>query len=157
MEGRPPMPDDKLQDLEEFQKLPPREQSVVRYLLQGMTETEACRLAGYAETTIHNGAGQITQRTRIKRAITLALAAAGVTPELLATRMREGLDGETPERTIYTKGGDVMVIPGHANLSIRYKYLAMALKIGGHEPSKDLEYQETYEEQIFRLRGIKRG
>lgn len=129
-----------ISDIPEVMSLAPRERKLVKGLLSGLTESNAMRAAGYAESTIRAGTVRVCQRNRIQRGIEAAIVAAGITPDLLATKMREGLDAVNDKQ-----------MPDHA---IRLKYVELAVRLLGLEPGKQIEEGETYEEQILRLRGF---
>jgi len=138
------MPDnDKPSELPEIIKLDPRERALVSAIMAGQSDSQALRSAGYAESTVRRGAGHFLSRPHIQSAIAAAMADAGITPGLLAARLRDGLDATDTK--------------GTADYYARHKYLETALRVGGHEPGRDDSHEESYEEQILRLRGIGQG
>lgn len=119
--------------------LPPRERDVAAALLRGLSFSEACRVAGYAESTARARSLEICSRPRIQSAIATALADAGVDASLLVRCLREGLSASDVD------GPD---------WSARHKFLETALRIGGHNPDRETSVEDSYEERILRLRGM---
>jgi hypothetical protein len=74
----------------------------------------------------------------------------GIDVEKLTKVLRDGLDAE---RVIGSQLGERMNLPDHG---VRHKFLLTALELCGDFPGKEeRQVTETYEECIFRLRGIK--
>lgn len=128
----------KLLALPEVVSLNPRERKVVCGLLSGLSPSQAARAAGYSESTVRRKSGIIAQRGRIRSAIAAAMAAAGINADVLARTIRAALDARTEK--------------GAADWSVRHRFLETALRVGGHEPGPETSQEETYEEQIIRLR-----
>ena len=141
------MPDDKSNILDstelalipEFAELTVREQAVVKGLLAGMSQKQAMLQAGYAESSSHRGLAHISSRSQIQSVIAQAMYKNGITPDKLAQRLAEGINQEDVDR---------------ANLmNSRHRYLETALRIGGHEPARETEVSESYEDRILRIKG----
>lgn len=81
------------------------------------------------------------------------MLAAGISTERLAAVLSEGLDATLPVTTVTTKGGTTFERGGGSDYHARHKYLETALRIGGHEPSRETTIEDSYEERILRLRG----
>lgn len=119
--------------------LQPREFALVQALLDGKSYTDACRIAGYAESTARARAGEICERPRVQSAIAQALAHAGLSPDVLVELLKSGLTASDID------GPD---------WSARHKFLETALRLGGHNPSRETSFEESYEERILKMRGL---
>lgn len=147
-----PEPDNTLV-IPEFAALAPRERALAVALLQGASPADACRMAGYAEQTTRAHSREICERDRIQSAIRQAMAAAGISAGRLAAVLSDGLDATTPVTVITTKNGTTFERGGDADHPTRHKFLETALRIGGHEPTRETTIEDSYEERILRLRG----
>ena len=128
-----------LPEIAEVTELSVREQKLVNALLAGKSQREAMEEAGYACSTSRRGIARLAAKNQIQSALSAALDRAGVSPDLLATRIREGLDLQDPEQAPV--------------MTARHRYLETALRVGGHEPDKKVEVEESYEERILRIKG----
>jgi hypothetical protein len=117
-----------------------RERKLVEALLSGLSRSEAMRAAGYSESYVRTRASVVCSRDNITTAIHAAMAMADITAQKLAATMKAGLSASRPD--------------GGPDFVARHKYLETALRVGGFEPSNVASLEETYEERIFRIRGL---
>ena len=117
-----------------------RERKLVDGLLSGLSRSEAMRAAGYSESYVRTRASVVCRRNNITTALRDAMAIADITTQKLAATMQAGLTASRPD--------------GWPDFMARHKYLETALRVGGHEPSAESALEETYEERIFRIRGL---
>ncbi len=121
-------------------ELTSRERKLVEALLSGLSRSEAMRAAGYSESYVRTRASVVCSRNNITTAIHAAMAIAGITAQSLAATMKAGLSASRPD--------------GWPDFIARHKYLETALRAGGFEPLNEHSFEETYEERIFRIRGL---
>lgn len=74
-------------------KLPPKKKVYVAGRLAGKPKTEAGLAAGFSPATIHNAATNI-ETPDVNDALESAMQDVGITIELMARRLREGLDAK---------------------------------------------------------------
>lgn len=117
-----------------------RERRLVDGLLSGLSKSEAMRAAGYSESYVRTRASVVCSRNNITSAIRGAMCAAGITAQELAATMKAGLSASSQD--------------GRPDFLARHKYLESALRVGGFEPSNAQSSEESYEERIFRIRGL---
>jgi len=129
-----------LPTLPEVTELTCRQRKLVEGLLSGLSKSDAMRAAGYSESYVRTRASVVCGRNNITSAIRGAMRTAGITAQHLAARMKAGLSASRPD--------------GWPDFMARHKYLETALRVGGHEPSAESRLEETYEERIFRIRGL---
>lgn len=122
-----------------FKDLSEREKRLAHALLAGLSQSDACREAGYAESTIKARVGKLVSNSRIQSAIGQAMADAGLTPQMLAAKIRQGIEADDPDKA--------------GILAVNHRYLETAVRLGGHEPTKEVELQESYEDRILRIKG----
>jgi hypothetical protein len=135
--------------LRKMVKLSPLERKAVEGVLQGKSQTQAMLDAGYSEGMSHKQQKRVFERDRVQGAIVAAMEDMGVDVERLVMVLRDGLGAE---RVMVSKNGGRLSTPDHA---VRHKFLQTALELRGDYPVKEeRQITETYEERIFRLRGI---
>lgn len=120
-----------------------RERRLIKFLLEGLSATEAMKKAGYSPTTAEKQQKRVLSNPKIQNAIDSVMTDAGITAEALAATMKAGLDATDDT--------------GAPDYYARHKYLETALRVGRHEPAKGSDLEETYEQRIFRLRSIPIG
>jgi len=131
-------------------KLTVLERKAVEGLLEGKSQTQAMLDAGYSEGMAQKQQKKVFSRERVRTAIVAAMEDMGIDVEMLTQVLRDGLSAD---RVIGSKLGDMMSLPDHG---IRHKFLLTALELRGEFPQKEERLvTETYEEKIFRIRGIK--
>jgi hypothetical protein len=110
----------------------PKKKRFVKALASGQVDTyaDAARVAGYAETNAkHHGSWLMRNDQDVRAAVLHELHTAGVTEELLAEKMRDGLDALTPPKK---EGGS-----RYEDFFVRKQYADMAYKLmGAYAPEK---------------------
>ena len=131
-----------------LQELLPREQLVVRGLLEGKTQSQALLDAGYSQSMAMKQQKKVIGRARVQKALAAALEDFGIDASMLAQTIREGLEAV---RVVSSGPGRPAVeMPDY---NVRHKYLQTALELRGDYPDKTIhQVEESYEERILRLR-----
>ena len=130
-----------------------RDLVIVRAVKEGKSAAEACREAGYGQTTCTTSRAGVVVRRAMKRSPFIdALDEVGVTREKLALKLSEGLEAMTP--TMRLKDGTT--IEGGDDHRTRLGFLKTALEYRGEAPDTREEGTsvETHEQRVLRLRGI---
>lgn len=119
-----------------------RQRKYVAAVTNGKTKEAAKREAGYSE---HTKGKEIESSPAVKGLFTQMLTEAGATDELLAQRLREGLDAM--DTKFATFEGRITDHEELVSWSERREYLELALKLKGHLIDKhELRMVRTYEE-----------
>ncbi len=126
-----------------------REQIIKKAIIEGKSNAEACRLAGYAETTVSSKATEIVDRVVGKSGgISAVMDEAGISDRKLVKKLAEGLDAtkvisavliapsgeEMKEASGATK--DFIEVP---DFIARHKYIESGLKLRGHLKNSKLK------------------
>jgi hypothetical protein len=140
------------QFIEAMAQLSSREQKAVAGLLEGKSQTQAMIDAGYSQCMAQKQQKKVFGRERVKNTLVAAMESLGIDVERLSGVIRDGLGAN--RLIFYKSSGEPISIPDHA---IRHKFLQTALELRGDFPGKEeRQVTETYEEKIFRIRGIAR-
>lgn len=95
-----------------------KQRKLVKAMIEQPTLAKAALRAGY--TPQH--ASQLMKQPKMLTALQTAMERAGITDELLASRIREGLDATRPS----SHGGEA-----HPDFGVRKQYLDQAMKVRG--------------------------
>jgi hypothetical protein len=122
-----------------------RQRRYVHNVLCGQSKRAAAMNAGYSAATAHNAAINIESKPAVRQLFITYLDRAGVTPELLARRMREGLDAVIEVRT---KSGQVFRMPAWGE---RRHMVELALDVLGllRRPTKRSKQPERPLEELL--------
>ena len=103
-----------------------REKKYVKYRADGCKVGESSLRAGFA--TPQYGT-YLKGQEHIQSAIQEALVKVGLTDELIAKRLKEGVDATHPEKK--SKDGVVLIAKGQADFFTRHKYIETTMKAKG--------------------------
>lgn len=101
----------------------------VKNVLNGDNYTEAAKNAGFSPITAKQKGHQLMQKPKIIAAIQVAISKAGITPKLLAKRLREGLDAT--ETKTFAFNGKIMDEKEVADFKERREHIELATKLLG--------------------------
>lgn len=126
-------------------KLSPRERKFIKYHIEGMTAYDALLKAGYSESVARTQSKAVIGKPRILTAMQKALDKAGINDDMLAGKLKEGLDAN---KTVSAIGGkdagagsvDFVDVPDH---SARRQYQDMAHKLRSDYPDPKLDVNHT--------------
>lgn len=117
----------------------PRQRKYVKGVLAGKSGAQAAREAGYAEGTAHRATVQIEGKPAVQALFRDLLERAGVTDELLAQRLREGLDAK--ETKFFQHDGKVTAKRNLVAFSERRATVELICKIKQHVPKDGMPEQ----------------
>ena len=103
-----------------------RQRRFIEGKLQGRSSAEAARAAGYSASVSRHANRIISESPHIQAAMSALLDAAGVSNELLAQRMREGLDATVVHHETANSFREVLV-----DFSERREMVELALRVKG--------------------------
>ena len=131
-----------------------RQQRFVTGYLAGKPITVAATDAGYSPTTAARGATEMLRSSKVRSVIHEAMEAAGVTEDRLAAIINGGL--KATKTTHIALGGQIHALES-PDWSARHRFVDTALRLKAAYPVQEAEVvEESYEERIFRIRGINR-
>jgi hypothetical protein len=125
----------------------PGHQEVAQRVLDGMSPGDAALQVGYQSPDTGN---YIMRRPEVQSAMIQAMEQRGITRNLLAKKMKQGLRATTK---IYHHGQLIDEIDDHGT---RHKYLTTALDVFGDTKPKNSQESESFEELIFQIHARRR-
>jgi hypothetical protein len=141
---------DQMKEKETSQELTLKQRKFVRGYLQGKPLVQAATEAGYAPSTAARGATELLRSEKVRTTIQVALEKAGVTDELLATTIREGMAAQKASHLVHE--GEIKTVEA-VDWHARHRFVDTALRLKNAYPGQGLEAGgETWEELIFRVR-----
>jgi hypothetical protein len=106
-----------------------RQRKFLKGKIEGKSSAQAARDAGYAESTAMRADEQIASKPAVRGAFKKLMEAAGITDELLARRLKEGIDAK--ETKFFQKDGLVISKRTVVYHGERRSHLELALKLKG--------------------------
>lgn len=129
-----------------------KQRRFVRAYLEGKPMVQAAAEAGYSPTTGARGATELLRSSKVRSAIQHALEEAGVTDERLAAVIKDGLDACKSTHLVHD--GEIHELRSE-DWQARLRFVDTVLRLKAAYPENAPEVaEETYEERIFRLRGL---
>lgn len=120
------MTEEKVKKEKKPRPLTDREKNYVKYRTDGRPVGESSLRAGFASTQYGT---YLNSQEHIQSAFHDAIEKVGLTDELLAKRLKEGVDATFPEKV--SKDGIVLVAKGQADFFTRHKYIETTMKAKG--------------------------
>jgi hypothetical protein len=121
-----------------------RQRKFVEGKLQGKSSAAAARAAGYAESVALKANRLITRSPTVQAIFPDLLASCGASAELLAQRMREGLDAVAIR--YFTHAGAVTDSRQVVDYAERRAMVELCLRVMGYLPAAKVEHHITLEE-----------
>jgi phage terminase small subunit len=107
-----------------------RQRKYVKGVLSGKSGRQAAKDAGYSARTADRATVQIESKPAVVQAFKAVLEKAGITDELLARRLREGVDAK--ETKFFAHQGKVIDKRQTVHHGERRAHVELAMKIKGH-------------------------